>query len=199
MVIFFVISIGLGLMVSWITLRGDLVQFNWDLFIETSSEWLANWPMMAMAIFLLLLVILTSGLRLHLLLKNKVKKIRFLDSLYYGILARYYVLITPWGLGGQPILMGVMHQKKVPVGLATSAPMIDLLMMRFAMFVFVTIALVGFGDFVDPLIYAFAWVGFIVTCLIPVVMILASSHHRFRQLLVDMVSWLVPQKSKKSV
>ena len=199
MVIFFVISIGLGLMVSWITLRGDLVQFNWDLFIETSSEWLTNWPMMAMAIFLLLLVILTSGLRLHLLLKNKVKKIRFLDSLYYGILARYYVLITPWGLGGQPILMGVMHQKKVPVGLATSAPMVDLLMMRFAMFVFVTIALIGFGHFVDPLIYVFAWVGFVVTCLIPIVMILASFHHRFRQLLVDMVGWLVPQKSKKSV
>jgi uncharacterized protein (TIRG00374 family) len=199
MATFFIVSIGLGLMVSWVTLRGDLDQFNWNLFIETSSEWLANWPMMAMSIFLLLLVILTSGLRLHLLLKNKVKKIRFLDSLYYGILARYYVLITPWGLGGQPILMGVMHQKKVPVGLATSAPMVDLLMMRFAMFVFVTVALVGFGDFVDPLIYVFAWVGFIVTCFIPVVMILASSHHRFRLLLVDVVSWLVPQKSKKNV
>jgi uncharacterized protein (TIRG00374 family) len=199
MILFFIFSIVLGLLVSWLTLRIDLEQFQWDLFIATSAEWLAKWQMIAMAIILLMVVIFTSGIRLHILLKDKVNKIRFLDSLNFGILARYYVLITPWSLGGQPILMGIMYQKKVPVGLATSAPMLDLLMMRIAMVVFVLIALLGFGHLVDPLIYAFAWVGFIITCLVPVVMIFSSIHYRFSQILVALIGWIWPKKSRKLI
>jgi 1,2-diacylglycerol 3-alpha-glucosyltransferase len=196
--VFFILSVGLGLLVSFITLREDLVQFNWLTFLETSAQWLERWPMMAIALVLLMTVILTSGLRLHVILKIKHKHQRFQDSLMYGILARYYVLITPWGLGGQPIVMGIMHKKNVPLGLATSAPMLDLLLMRFAMFIFVLTALIGYGYLVDPLIYLFAWIGFFFTCFIPVVMIMASFHPIFSQLVLDVFGWLIPLKKKAS-
>jgi 1,2-diacylglycerol 3-alpha-glucosyltransferase len=195
-ILFFVISIGIGITVSFITLREDLVQFNWTTFIETSADWVERWPMMLIAIFLLLAVIFTSGLRLHLLIKTKLKHYRFLDSLVFGILARYYVLITPWGLGGQPIVMAMMHQRKIPLGLATSAPMLDLLMMRLAMFIFVLVALIGFGHLVDPLLYLFAWIGFFFTCLLPVILIAGSFHPWFSQLIIEVTTWLIPPKRK---
>ena len=194
--VFFVFSVGLGILVSVITLREDLGQFNWQAFLEASADWFERWPMMVIAFTLLTLVILTSGLRLHLLIKIKQPRQRFIDSLIYGILARYYVLITPWGLGGQPIVMGIMYKKNLPLGIATSAPMLDLLVMRFAMFIFVLIALIGYGYLVDPLIYLLAWIGFIFTCLIPVVMITASFHPFFSQLLIDVVTWVVPTKKR---
>jgi 1,2-diacylglycerol 3-alpha-glucosyltransferase len=193
---FFIFSVGLGLIVSFITLREDLTQFNWQTFIETSADWIERWPMMLIAFTLLLVVILTSGLRLHLLISTKLKRHRFLDSLMFGILARYYVLITPWGLGGQPIVMAMMYKKNIPLGLATSAPMLDLLMMRLAMFVFVLVGLIGFGYLVDPLLYLLAWIGFFFTCFVPVIMIMVSFHPFFSQLLIDIVSWFIPAKKK---
>jgi len=196
--VFLVFSVGLGILVSVITLREDLGQFNWQAFLEASADWFERWPMMVIAFTLLIMVILTSGLRLHLLIKIKQPRQRFIDSLIYGILARYYVLITPWGLGGQPIVMGIMYKKNLPLGIATSAPMLDLLVMRFAMFIFVLIALIGYGYLVDPLIYLLAWIGFIFTCLIPVVMITASFHPFFSQLLIDVVTWVVPTKKRAS-
>jgi glycosyltransferase involved in cell wall biosynthesis/uncharacterized membrane protein YbhN (UPF0104 family) len=115
----------------------------------------------------------------------------------YGILARYYVLITPWALGSQPILIGIMYQRKIPIGLATSAVMIDLLVMRLSMALIVLLALLGFGHLVSPGILLFAWIGFFFTCINPVILVLASLHVWLEKGLLTIIAWIFPRKKEK--
>jgi glycosyltransferase involved in cell wall biosynthesis/uncharacterized membrane protein YbhN (UPF0104 family) len=115
----------------------------------------------------------------------------------YGILARYYVLITPWALGSQPILIGIMYQRKIPIGLATSAVMIDLLVMRLSMALIVLYALLGFGHLVSPGILLFAWIGFFFTCINPVILVLASLHVWLEKGLLTIIAWIFPRKKEK--
>ena len=112
----------------------------------------------------------------------------------YGILARYYVLITPWALGSQPILIGIMYQRKVPIGLATSVVMMDLLFMRLSMTLIVLLALIGFSHLVSPGILLLAWIGFFFTCINPVILVLASLHAWLEQGLLTLIAWIFPKK-----
>jgi glycosyltransferase 2 family protein len=196
---FFLFSVGIGLLVSIITLQQDVLFFNFETFLETSADWILRYPFMLFASVLVLIMILTSGLRIHLLLAVKRHRTRFLDSLIYGVLARYYVLITPWGLGGQPITMGLMYKKNIPFGLATAVPMIDLFFMRLAMTIIGGIALVQYGYLVDRFIYLFAVIGYFITCIIPMVMILFTFHSRFESLFVYLIDhyWLGKHKQKQ--
>ena len=77
--------------------------------------------MIFVALLLVGIIMFSSGLRLHILLKIKLKHLRFRTSLMYGILAKYYGLVTPWALGSQPILIGIMYQRKVPIGFTRSS------------------------------------------------------------------------------
>jgi uncharacterized protein (TIRG00374 family) len=196
-ILFFIVSMVLGIGFSFFSLQGDLASFEWLPFLTLSQQWLGQLDMMIVALLLLGIIILTSGLRFHVLLKNKIKHLRFRTSLMYGILARYYVLVTPWALGSQPILIGIMYQRKVPIGLATSAVMIDLLVMRLSMALIVLYALLGFGHLVSPGILLFAWIGFFFTCIQPVILVLASLHAWLEKGLVTIISWIFPRKKEK--
>ena len=193
-VIFFVGSIFLGIGFSFFSLQGDLASFEWLPFLTLSQQWLGQLDMIFMALLLLGVIIFSSGLRFHVLLKIKVKNLRFRTSLMYGILARYYVLITPWALGSQPILIGIMYQRKVPIGLATSVVMMDLLFMRLSMALIVLLALLGFGHLVSPGILLFAWIGFFFTCINPVILVLASLHPWLEKGLLTLIAWIFPKK-----
>lgn len=194
---FLIFSLLIGIGVSFLALRDDLNQFQWGYILEAAGSWLAHWPMMLVALLMYAVVVITSGLRFHVLLAFKRKKQSFSDSLRFGILARYYVLITPWALGSQPILMGLMFKKNVPVGLATSAPMIDLLLMRLAMAVIVLVALIGFGHLVDPVIYTLAWIGFAFTCISPIVLVFGSLHPFFATSIIRLLQFFMPRRKQK--
>lgn len=196
-ILFFIVSIMLGIGFSFFSLQGDLASFEWFPFLTLNQQWLGQLDMILVSLLLLGIIIITSGLRFHVLLKIKLKNLRFRTSLMYGILARYYVLITPWALGSQPILIGIMYQRKVPIGLATSAVMIDLLVMRLSMALIVLYALLGFGHLVSPGILLFAWIGFFFTCINPVILVLASLHAWLEKGLLTMIAWIFPRKKDK--
>lgn len=193
-ILFFVVSLFLGLGFSIFSLQEDLTSFEWLPFLTLSQQWLGQLDMVFMALLLLGVIIFSSGLRFHVLLKIKVKNLRFRTSLMYGILARYYVLITPWALGSQPILIGIMYQRKVPIGLATSVVMMDLLFMRLSMALIVLLALIGFSHLVSPGILLLAWIGFFFTCINPVILVLASLHAWLEQGLLMLIAWIFPKK-----
>ena len=193
-VLFFIVSIGLGIGFSFISLQNDISSFEWVTFLTLSQFWLGQLHMIFAAIFLLGIIIFTSGLRFHLLLKIKIKHLRWKTSLMYGILARYYGLITPWALGSQPIMIGIMYQRKVPIGLATSVVMMDLLFMRLSMALLVLVALLGFGHLVSLQILIFAWAGFFFTCISPVIVVLASLHAWLEDGLLRLIAWIFPRK-----
>jgi uncharacterized membrane protein YbhN (UPF0104 family) len=196
-ILFFIVSMVLGIGFSFFSLQGDLESFEWLPFLTLSQQWLGQLDMIFMALLLLGVIIFSSGLRFHVLLKIKVKNLRFRTSLMYGILARYYVLITPWALGSQPILIGIMYQRKVPIGLATSAVMIDLLVMRLSMALIVLFALLRFGYLVSPGILLFAWIGFFFTCINPVILVLASLHVWLEKGLLTIIALIFPRKKDK--
>ena len=196
-IIFFIVSMVLGIGFSFFSLQGDLASFEWLPFLTLSQQWLGQLDMILVSLLLLGIIIITSGLRFHVFLTIKLKHLRFRTSLMYGILARYYVLVTPWALGSQPILIGIMYQRKVPIGLATSAVMIDLLVMRLSMALIVLYALLGFGHLVSPGILLFAWIGFFFTCIQPVILVLASLHVWLEKGLLTIIAWIFPRKKEK--
>jgi uncharacterized membrane protein YbhN (UPF0104 family) len=195
--LFFIVSIGLGIGFSFISLQNDVSSFEWVTFLTLSQFWLGQLHMILVAIFLLGIIFFTSGLRFHLLLKTNIKHLRWKTSLMYGILARYYGLITPWALGSQPIMIGIMYQRKVPIGLATSVVMMDLLVMRLSMAFLVLVALLGFGHLVSLQILIFAWIGFFFTCIIPVIVVLASLHAWLESSLLNLIAWIFPRKKEQ--
>lgn len=196
-VFFFMFSMVLGIGFSIFSIQGDVSSFDWLRFLTLSDEWLEQLPMFLLALLSLAIIIFSSGFRYHVLLKIKLKNFRFRTSLMYGILARYYVLITPWALGSQPILIGMMHQRKIPIGLATSVVMMDLLFMRLSMAVIVLFALIGFGHLVTPGIYIIAWVGFFFTCINPVILVLASLHSWLEHGILKVIGLIFPKKKDK--
>jgi glycosyltransferase involved in cell wall biosynthesis/uncharacterized membrane protein YbhN (UPF0104 family) len=90
-----------------------------------------------------------------------------------------------------------MYQRKIPIGLATSAVMIDLLVMRLSMALIVLYALLGFGHLVSPGILLFAWIGFFFTCINPVILVLASLHVWLEKGLLTIIAWIFPRKKEK--
>jgi glycosyltransferase involved in cell wall biosynthesis len=90
-----------------------------------------------------------------------------------------------------------MYQRKIPIGLATSAVMIDLLVMRLSMALIVLYALLGFGHLVSPGIVLFAWIGFFFTCIQPVILVLASLHAWLEKGLLTIIAWIFPRKKEK--
>jgi hypothetical protein len=90
-----------------------------------------------------------------------------------------------------------MYQRKVPIGLATSAVMIDLLVMRLSMALIVLFALIGFGHLVSPGIFIVAWIGFFFTCINPVILVLASLHAWLEKGLLTMIAFAFPKKKEK--
>jgi uncharacterized membrane protein YbhN (UPF0104 family) len=196
-VLFFLFSIFVGVGFSIFSIQGDLSSFEWLPFLTLSDQWLGQLDMFLLAFLSLGIIIFSSGFRYHILLKIKLKHIRFRTSLIYGILARYYVLITPWALGSQPILIALMHQRKIPIGLATSVVMLDLLFMRLSMAFIVLYALLGFGYLVSPGVLIFAWIGFFFTCIIPVILVLASLHAWLERGILTLIGLVFPKKTEK--
>jgi glycosyltransferase involved in cell wall biosynthesis/uncharacterized membrane protein YbhN (UPF0104 family) len=194
--IFLVFSIGLGIVISFISIFNDLEAFDWRNFFMFEETWLNNDVMLSFSFLMFTIIVMSSGIRFHILLKDQDNKISFWQSLRFGILARYYVLITPWGLGSQPILIGLMYQKGITIGKATSTVMIDLLLMRLAMSLIALMGLIFFGTLINPTLLIFAWIGFGFTCLFPVILVLASLSKPIESLMLSFIKLFFPKQSQ---
>lgn len=197
-VILLVISLLAGVVVSFLALRRDLSVVDLSDLIEASSVWLTGWYWMIGAIFCLLVMLVTGALRLYVLLKAKKQRITLRDAYRYSILSKYYVLITPFGLGGQPITMVYMRKKNIPFGLATFIPMIDLFTMRLAMLVLGLITVIFFPGVVVPWVRITAYVGLFFSCFLPVVSIAMSWFPIFERIIVSFLKRLTFLKRQKN-
>jgi len=193
-IVFLFISIGLGILLSFISILSDLGTFDWPNFLGFEQTWLQNEWMFIVSVLMFLLIMISSGYRYWILLKDKNIMISFWQSLRFGILARYYVLITPWGLGSQPIMIGLNYQKGLSIGKATSVVMLDLLLMRFAMTIIVAFALIFYGHLINPTILLFAWFGFLFTCLGPIFFVAASLSPIIEKITLQFIRIFFPKK-----
>ncbi len=182
-----IVSILAGIAVSFIALRRDLSVVSFQDVIEASSMWFNGWYWMLGAIVCLLVILVTGALRIYVLLKAKKQRVTLRDSYRYSILSKYYVLITPLGLGGQPITMIAMRKKKIPFGLATFVPMIDLFAMRLAMLVLGLITISFFPNVVVSWVRITAYVGLFFTCLMPVIGISLSWLPIFEKVVIGLL------------
>ncbi len=192
---FLLFSIGLGVVLSFISIFNDFESFDWRNFFMFQQTWLNNQQMLILAILMFLIILISSGFRFHILTQDAEKSISFWQSLRFGILARYYVLITPWGLGSQPILIGLMLQKGISIGKSTSTVMLDLLLMRLAMSFIALIGLIFFGILINPTLLLFAWIGFGFTCLFPIILVMASLSEPIERLVLNFIKIFFPKNS----
>jgi len=185
-----VISIAAGIAVSFIALQRDLSVINLADLIEAGGVWITSWYWMAGALGCLAVILVTGALRLYVLLKAKRQRVTLRDAYRYSILSKYYVMITPFGLGGQPVTMVYMRRKNIPFGLATIIPMIDLFAMRLSMLVLGTITVIFFGSVVVPWVRIMAYIGLFFSCILPVIGISSSWFPIFERLVVGFLKRL---------
>jgi 1,2-diacylglycerol 3-alpha-glucosyltransferase len=186
----FIISIVAAIVVSLMALKDDFANIDIADFFEASAVWFDGWYWILAAIGCFIVVLLTSAGRIYVLLKAKRQRVSFLDCHYYGLLSKYYVLITPLGMGGQPAAMVLMHKKNIPLGLATFVPMVDLFSMRFAMMVLGIVFFILFPNIVSPWIAILAYIGLFITCFLPSLWIAFSWYPPFEKIVLALLSKL---------
>lgn len=190
------VSILIGLLVTYFSLKDDLSSLTLeDLFIA-SSAWKTGWYFMVAALGVLVLMILFGGLRYYLLFKVRKQKITFIDSLIFGILSKYYVLITPFGLGGQPIVIGLATKKNVPLETSIFVVLIELFFMRFSMFFVGLFALIYFAPYFETWVLIFGIAGWIIFTLTPSIFIFLSGTTFYEKMVVKLLSRLNFIKNK---
>jgi len=189
-VLILVLSLAAGIIVSFSALRRDLSNIDLRSLMEASSVWVSSWYWMVGALVCLLLILLTGAFRIHVLLKPKQQRITLRDSYRFSLLSKYYVLITPFGLGGQPITMVFMRRKKIPFSLATFVPMIDLFAMRLSMLIIGLSAIIFFPNVVVPWVRIGACIGILFSCFLPVFSIAMSWFPIFERVIVSLLSAL---------
>jgi glycosyltransferase involved in cell wall biosynthesis/uncharacterized membrane protein YbhN (UPF0104 family) len=193
----FIFSFFIGMLVSYLAIANDWHRLTSDDLWLLVQLWIQHWPFSIASLLLFLLILSLGAFRYIVLLQTSKTRIDFWDGLTFAILARYYVLITPFGLGGQPLMMAVMRDKNVTIGQATSAPTLDIYFMRLAM---LTISLIGLWfipSFGQDWIIIIAWIGFGLSSLIPVAMITLSFFPFFEQWIVHFANFFVQERKKK--
>jgi len=191
-----IISIGAGIAVSFLSLRRDMSVVNLSDLIEAGVVWINGWYWMLGALLCLAVILVTGALRLYVLLRAKRVRVTLRDAYRYSILSKYYVLITPFGLGGQPVTTVYMRRKNIPFGVATIIPMIDLFAMRFSMLLIGLATVIFAGHLVVPWVRIMAYIGLFFSCILPVIGISASWFPIFEKLVVGFLKRLTFLKKR---
>lgn len=107
---------------------------------------------LALALLLLGIMLLADTIKFVYLTNVTTSRFRPFLSFKVCILGRYYDCITPLGTGGQPFQMYYLSKRDVPVGVATSIPMLKyflgqvaILLMVLGLMLFVPIDIAGFN------------------------------------------------------
>lgn len=83
------------------------------------------------SLFLFLLIVIADSLLIAVILKTTTKKFRPGLSYKASSLGKYYEAITPFNVGGQPAQIVCLSKNKVSPGIATSVPIIRIVLVNF--------------------------------------------------------------------
>lgn len=93
---------------------------------------------------------LVSALNISVFLKNTTGKWRFLLSLKVAVLGKYYDYITPMAVGGQPSQILNLIKGGITPGVATSIPIIKMIIQQLVHWVFVIVIYVFLVPLIPP-------------------------------------------------
>lgn len=160
--------------------------------INLSEVWNAfnsNWAWGVGAIGLVVLIIGFESLKRFILLKTTLKKSLPIVSLSAVIISKYYDNVTPLGAGGQPFEIFYLRKKGLPIGIASSVPLVSysLNKVAYVLVSFAFIILYGFEN-VTTFIKTLCLIGLFVNLLIPVAIIMFAFMPKFGSAIARFVS-----------
>jgi uncharacterized protein (TIRG00374 family) len=91
-----------------------------------------RYSMLFMVLLMLAVMIVADTLKYIYLIWVTTKKFRPFTSFKVGIIGRYYDNITPLATGGQPFQMYYLSKRDIPVGVASSIPLLRFILGQFA-------------------------------------------------------------------
>lgn len=114
-------------------------------------------------------------LKVSSMIKVTTGKYRLRATVNSVILGKYYDNITPLAIGGQPFQAYYLSKRKVPIGTATAAPIVQLFLGTCGFITLALIAFIFFGHYCESaFIRVCAYVGLGLNCLTPLAIILFS-------------------------
>lgn len=103
------------LMVIVIAFSNSELQSAWEALATLNLKWLAG------CVLGFCLYVGFDGLGLFAFLRQQGYRVRLSSSLHLSFVGFYYANITPGSSGGQPMQIYMMSQRRIPVGISTSA------------------------------------------------------------------------------
>jgi uncharacterized protein (TIRG00374 family) len=149
-------------------------------------------------LLLFLIVMLCDSLLIAMILKLTTGKFRFFVSYKTSAIGKYYEAITPLSAGGQPSQILYLAKRKVSPGIATSVPLIRIMLINIATIILSTILFVfvvpqieatnSFMSILYGLLKILAYVGLVVNLFFLItVIIIASSKTLGRNLARNLI------------
>ena len=107
-----------------------------------------NWVWAIVGIAIVLITIFFEGFKRFILLRTTLKKNLPIESINAGLLCKYYDSVTPFGAGGQPFEIVYLRKKGLPIGVASSVPLVSYSLKKIAYVLvsFIAIIFCGFGE-----------------------------------------------------
>ena len=122
---------------------------------------------------LIVVFYLLDMLKMALLMKSSTGKFRWGTALKSSVLCKYYDNITPFGSGGQPFQMYYLS-RKIPIGPATSLPLINFFITQLAFFIICVVDFIFFPADVSSAVLVMAYGGAILYIIVPFLAVLFS-------------------------
>ena len=133
-----------------------------------------NWYFLLLGVVAFLLLYVFQVVKIALMIKASTGKCKIKPIIKSVILGKYYDNITPLAIGGQPFQAYYLSQNGVPVGTATAAPIVQLLLGTCGFLTIAIISIIFFGSSVSTPIRVMAYVGMGINSLTPLAIIFLS-------------------------
>ena len=133
-----------------------------------------NWYYLLLAIASFLFLYVFQVLKIALMIKASTGKQKIKPVIKSVILGKYYDNITPLAIGGQPFQAYYLAQNGVPVGTATAAPIVQLLLGTCGFLTLGVLSMIFFGSSVSTPIRVMAYIGMGINSLTPIAIIFLS-------------------------
>lgn len=146
----------------------------------------ALWIVMAVCVHLLNIVI--DATIIYLFIKQTTPKFRFYDAIVASMVGQFFCAITPSSTGGQPMQILTMSRMGVKGANATSALVQKFLVWQFTLTGYGIIAVCArfsfFSSMLNPVMWAFAIIGFLCQVIMIAVLLLASFNQKLTKKII---------------
>lgn len=142
-------------------------------FSSVITTWGVNYKFLLIILALVFAFYALDTLKLSLMLKASTDKFRFGVSLKSCVMCRYYDNITPFGSGGQPFQMYYLS-RKIPIGHATSLPIINFFITQLSFFCLCVVDFIFFPANVSRGVSIMAYAGAFFYMIVPILAVLFS-------------------------